>query len=639
MLRPLAILLLATAAPSALAQVRNSAPVATAPFTDTIPEARDIDYPGGVIRLEVDATDTEQGIYRVKETVPVADAGHFVLLMPKWLPGNHAPRGQIEKLAGLRITAGGRVIPWKRDPVDVYAFHLDVPEGAKQLDVSFQFLSATAPNQGRIVVAPNMLNIQWESVSLYPAGYYTRRIPIQATVKYPAGWTAYSGLPSTATGSIYGYQQTTYDVLQDSPTIAGRYAKSWPLSPRVHLDVVADNQAEIDAATPEMIDKHKALVDQAVKLFGAQHYDNYHFLLSISDEMGGNGLEHHRSSENGVDLGYFKEWKDKALDRNLLPHEFTHSWDGKYRRGADLWTPDFRTPMRDSLLWVYEGQTQFWGYVLQARSGLVGKQDTLDQLAIIAANYDAMQGRKWRPLIDTTNDPIISARRPKGWTNWQRSEDYYNEGLLIWLETDALLRKLSGGRKSMDDFARAFFGMNDGDWGELTYTFEDVVKTLNDIHPYDWAGFLDQRVNRINERAPLAGLTDNGYRLVYTDQPTEMWKAAEKDRKYLNLSFSLGMTVGKDGQITGVVWDSPAFNAGFDVATTIVAIDGDAYTEDKLKAAITAAKSGKAPIRLLVKNGSRYRTAEIDYRDGLRYPRLERIGTGTNGLDRLLTAK
>ncbi|HWK36872.1 peptidase M61 [Sphingomonas sp.] len=639
MLRPLAILLLAGAAPAAVAQVSNSAPVATAPILDTIPEARDIDYPGGVIKLAVDATDTRQGIYRVKQTLPIAEGGHMVLLMPKWLPGNHRPAGQIEKLAGLKIRVGDKVIPWKRDPIDVYAFHVDVPAGARQLDLEFQFLSATAGNQGRIVVTPNMLNVQWEAVSLYPAGYYTRRIPIQATVKYPDGWTAYSALPSRKTGSTYAYEQTSYEILQDSPVIAGRYAKSWPLSPRVNLDVVADNQEEIDAATPEMIDKHKALVDQAIKLFGAQHYDNYHFLLSISNEMGGNGLEHHRSSEDGVALGYFKEWKDKAAARNLLPHEYTHSWDGKFRRGADLWTPDFRTPMRGSLLWVYEGQTQFWGYVLQARSGLVSKEDTLDQLAGIAASYDTTRGRDWRPLVDTTNDPVIAQRKPKGWTNWQRSEDYYNEGLLIWLEVDSLLRKLSGGTRSIDDFARAFFGMNDGDWGELTYEFADVAKTLNDIQPYDWNAFLDQRVNQINERAPLAGFTDNGYRLVYTDQPTPIAKAAERDRKMTNLTYSLGMTVANDGSVAGLVWDSPAFDAGFDVSTTIVAVDGDAYTADKLKAAITAAKSGKAPIKLLVKEGSRYRDVAIDYRGGLRYPRLEKIGTGANGLDQLLSAK
>jgi predicted metalloprotease with PDZ domain len=632
----LALLLASTAA---VAQVRNSAPEATAPLPTNIPAARDVDYPGGVIQLDVDATDTLQGIYRVKETIPVADPGHMVLLMPQWLPGNHAPRGQIEKLAGLVIKANGRVIPWKRDAVDVYAFHLDVPQGAKKLDVEFQFLSATAPGQGRIVVAPNMLNVQWEAVSLYPAGYYTRRIPIQATVKYPAGWTAYSALPSRATGSTYAYQQTSYDVLQDSPVIAGKYAKSWALSPRVSLDTIADNPEELAAATPDIIAKHKTLVDQAVKLFGAQHYDNYHFLLSISDEMGGNGLEHHRSSENGVKLGYFSEWKDGAPVRDLLPHEFTHSWNGKFRRGADLWTPDFRTPMRNSLLWVYEGQTQFWGYVLAARSGLLTKDEALDAIAATAAGLDNRPARTWRPMIDTTNDPIISARKPKGWVSWQRSEDYYTEGMLIWFEVDSLLRKLSGGRKSIDDFARAFFGMNDGDWGEVTYTFDDVVQTLNGIQPYDWASFLDKRVNQTSERAPLTGFTDNGYRLIYTDEPTPYFRAEEKERKIADLSFSLGVVMGKEGAISAVIWDSPAFNAGLDVGTSVVAVNGTAYSDTRLKDAIKAAKGTRELIKLLTKFGDHYREVAIDYHDGLRYPRFQKVGTGVNGLDRLLAPK
>jgi predicted metalloprotease with PDZ domain len=638
MIHRLALAALLLASTAATAQVRNTQPAATAPFTTSIPEARDVAYPGGVIQLDVDATNIGQGIYRVKQVIPVADSGPMTLLMPAWLPGKHAARGEIEKLAGLKITAGGKTVPWRRDPVDVFAFHVDVPAGAKALDLDFQFISATAGNQGRVSVAPNMLNLEFEQVSLYPAGFYTRRIPIQATVKYPTGWQAASGLPSRATGSTYAYQQTDYETLIDSPVFAGRYFKRWELTPRVGLNVVADKPEEL-AATPEIIGMHKALVDQAVKLFGAQHYDKYEFLLSISDEMGGIGLEHHRSSENGVDLGYFKEWKDAVGDRDLLPHEFTHSWNGKFRRGADMWTPDFRTPMRGSLLWVYEGQTQFWGVVLGARSGMLSKEEALDNFANWAAGQDNSKGRSWRPMIDTTNDPIISARRPKGWTSWQRSEDYYVEGALIWLEADAQIRKLTKGAKSMDDFARAFFGVNDGDWGELTYTIDDVAKTLNTVAPYDWAAFLDARVNKINERAPLAGFTGNGYRLTYTDTPNAVLKAGEKSGKTTNLAYSLGMSVGNDGAVKSVMWDSPAFDAGFDVSTMIVAVNGDAYSGDRIKDAVTAAKTAKEPIKLLVKNGSRYRDVTLDYHGGLRYPRLEKVGTGTNGLDRLLAAK
>ncbi len=622
------------AATPALAENSKPQPV---PHVDRIPAAQDIPYPG-TITLTIDATDTRQGIFRVKEVIPVAKAGPMVLLFPKWLPGNHWASGQIEKLAGLKISAGGKPIAWKRDPVDVFAFHIDVPEGASAIDIDLQFASATASNQGRVVMTPNLLSLQWNSMSLYPAGYFTRQIPVQATVTYPTGWTAASALPSTVNGSVYSYEVTNYEVLVDSPVVAGRYYKGFALSPRVTLDAFADSPAEL-VAKNDQVEAHKRLVDQAIKLFGAQHYDDYHFLFTISDELGGIGLEHHRSSENGVKPGYFTQWETSMPSRNLLPHEYVHSWDGKFRRGADLWTPDFRTPMRDSLLWVYEGQTQFWGYVLQARSGIVSKGDTLDAYASIVANLDTAPARQWRPLIDTTNDPIIAARKPKGWTSWQRSEDYYNEGLLIWMEVDSMLRKESKGKKSMDDFARAFFGINDGDWGQVTYTLDDVVSTLNGIVPYDWQAFLTTRITETGAPAPISGFAANGYKLVYTETPTAFFKANEKGRSNTDLSYSIGMVIGKAGEISAVTWDGPAFKAGLAVGRSITAVNGFAYTPEKLKEAITAAKATTTPIELLVKHGDRIDRFAIDYHGGLRYPRLEKIGTGEGGLDRLLKAK
>ncbi|WP_342658222.1 peptidase M61 [Sphingomonas sp. NY01] len=628
-----ASLLASVAAPLAAQTIPgNSAPQPT-PIVDTIPAAQDTPYPG-TIKLDVDATDLDRAIFRVRETIPVAKAGPMTLLYPKWLPGNHAPRGEIEKLAGLVIRANGRALPWTRDVIDVYAFHIDVPAGARQLDVEFQFISATEANQGRIVVTPTMISLQPNSVSLYPAGYFTRQIPIQMTARFPAGWTAAGAVPAKAAGSTYTYDTTNYEVLVDSPVLAGKYGKVWALSPRVDLNVFADDPKEL-AATPAQIDAHKRLVDQAVKTFGAQHYDRYEFLLSITDQLGGIGLEHHRSSENGVTPGYFTDWDSGPGRRNLLPHEFTHSWDGKFRRGADLWTPDFRTPMRNSLLWVYEGQTQFWGYVLQARSGLVSKQDTLDMYASILGTYDLAPGRQWRPLIDTTNDPVISARRPKGWTSWQRSEDYYNEGLMVWMEVDAMLRQKSNGTKSIDDFARAFFGIRDGDWGEVTYTFEDVARTLNGIVPYDWAGFLNQRLTETGQPAPVNGFAMNGYKLVYTPEPTPFFKQQEKSRG-ADVSYSLGLVVANDGRISTVIWNSPAFKAGLDVGTEIQAINGQSYSAERLKAAIVTAKDSKTPIRLLVRNEDRFRDISIDYQGGPRYPRLQKVGTGEGGLDRLL---
>jgi predicted metalloprotease with PDZ domain len=473
------------------------------------------------------------------------------------------------------------------------------------------------------------MSLQFNSMSLYPAGYFVRRIPVQAKVKYPEGWSAASGLPSKATGSTYTYEKTSYEVLVDSPVLAGRYYRAIELSPRVTLDVFADSPEELEAR-PEQIEAHKRLVDQTVKTMGSQPYDHYHFLLSISDELGGIGLEHHRSSENGVKPGYFIKWDDNPTGRNLLPHEFTHSWDGKYRRGADLWAPDYRTPTRGSLLWVYEGQTQFWGYVFQARSGLVTKENTLESYAAIMASLDNRKAREWRPMGDTTNDPVITPRAPKGWVSWQRSEDYYNEGLLIWMEVDSILREQSRGTKSIDDFARAFFQGRDGDYGEVTYTFDDVVRTLNAIQPFDWRTLLDQRVNQVSERAPLAGFERNGYKLVYTEEPN---KATPKTS--VDLAYSLGLTLGAKG-ITTVAWDSPAFDAGIDLGDEIVAVNGRAYTGDRLKQAVKDAKGTKDPIKLLLKSGDRYREVAIDYHGGLRYPHLVKTATGEAGLDKLL---
>lgn len=641
MIRNIVVACLLSTASAAFAQVPsgNSAPQPV-PFVDTIPAPRDEAYPG-TITLNVDATDTMRGIMRVKETIPVAKAGPMALLYPKWLPGNHAPRGEIEKLAGLMIRANGKLLPWTRDPVDVYAFHIDVPAGAKQLDVEFQFISATKADQGRMVVTPTMISLQPNSVSLYPAGYFTRRIPVQMNVTFPTGWTAAGALRAKPAGNVWAYEPTNYEILVDSPLLAGRYGRVIPLSERVTLNVFADVPGEL-VATPAQIDAHKRLVDQAVKTFGAQHYDHYDFLLSITDQLGGIGLEHHRSSENGVTPGYFTKWNEGPGRRNLLPHEYTHSWNGKFRRGADLWTPDFRTPMRGSLLWVYEGQTQFWGYVLQARSGLVSKQDTLDQYAQLMASYDSQPARKWRDLVDTTNDPVISARKPKGWQSWQRSEDYYNEGLLVWMDVDSLLREQSGGKKSIDDFARAFFGVRDGDWGELTYTIDDVARTLDAIQPWNWKAYLEKRLTEHAAGAPIEGFARNGYKLIYTDQATPAFMDSERTRKVVDLTYSGGLMVGNSpgniGQLTGVTWDSAAFRAGLTIGVTITAVNNESYTPERLKAAIAAAKGGAAA-SLLVKKGDEYRTVALDWHDGLRYPRLEKIGTGEGGLDRLLAPR
>ena len=630
---PLLLPLLLIAAPAA---AQDSRPAAQIPARADAPAgpARDVPYPG-TLTIAVDATDTARAIYRVRQTIPAAGAGPMTLLYPQWLPGNHAPRGPIESIAGLRITSNGRPIAWRRDAGDVYAFSLDVPQGARELDVEFQHLSPTLPSQGRVTMTPDMLNLQWEKMALYPAGYFTRGIPITASVTLPAGWQAATSLDvARRQGATLHYRTVPFETLVDSPIFAGRYFRREQLAPGVNLNIVADRPADL-AATPAQLAAHRRLVDQALKLYGAKHYDGYEFLLALTDKLGGIGLEHLRSSENSHPRTYFTEWDKGSAGRDLLAHEYNHSWNGKYRRGADLFTPNYNVPMQNSLLWVYEGQTQFWGNILSARSGMMPVEDVKSELARTAAYYDILPGRSWRPLVDTTNDPIISARQPKSFPSWQRSEDYYSEGMLIWLDVDSMIRQQTGGKRSLDDFARAFFGVNPDDQGVLPYNFDDVVRTLNGVAPYDWAGYLTQRVERVGE-APLDWIKRGGYRLVYRDTPSPYFTSREKDREMLDLTYSIGITLGKGGEVSGVAWDSPLFNEGVTPGTTIVAVNGRAYSDDDLKGAITVAKGTRQPIQLLVKKGELYRTVSLPYHDGLRYPALEKVGSGPSTLDALL---
>lgn len=623
-------------------QAWAASPPQSAPPTPAIAEPRDVPYLGS-LRLSVDATDLSHGIFSVHETIPVAVPGPSVLLYPKWLPGNHSPTGPIDKVAGLKISAGGKPLTWTRDPVDVYAFHVDVPAGAAALEVEFQFLSPVSGREGRIMMTPEMLSLQWNTVALYPAGYFSRQIPVEASVTLPEGFSFATALETDShSGAITRFKTTMLDTLVDSPLIAGRYAKSFDLDPggpaRVTLDVIADRPEDLEA-TPEQIGIHRALVQQAYKLYGSRHFDHYDFLFTLSSKLGGIGLEHHQSSEDGSDPNYFTGWDRTPAGRDLLAHEYTHSWDGKFRRPADLWTPNFNVPMRDSLLWVYEGQTQYWGYVLSSRSGLLSRQQTLDAIAGTAAAYDHRAGREWRALEDTTNDPIIAMRRPLSWLSWQRSEDYYSEGQLVWLDADTLIRQLSGGKRSLDDFARTFFGVENGSFVTNTYDFDDVVAALNAVQPYDWAKFLRERLDGHGPGAPLDGIARGGYRLIYTDQESDYLKAAEAQRKSTDLSYSLGMSIGKDAALTDVVWDGPAFKAGLTEGVQIIAVNGEAFAPEDLKDAIRLAKTGAAPIDLLIKDKDTYRTVSIAYHDGLRYPRLERVPGAPDRLGEILAPK
>jgi len=598
-------------------------------------------YPGE-IALRVDATDLDHKVLRVQQTLPVKP-GPLKLYFPRWLPGQHSPSGDINQLAGLKISAGGKPLAWQRDPLDTHAFKLDVPAGIRELNLEFEHLGPVNAMNGRVIVTREMLNVQWNSVVLYPAGFMARNIQVKPTLVLPAGWQAGTALrPLQQDGSTIQYKPVSLEMLVDSPVFAGRHFRRIELDPPgaprpVVLNLVADSADKLSPTEPQL-EAHRELVRQADKAFGSRHYEHYDFLLAITEELGGIGLEHHQSSENGVRTNYWDAWDKRVGPRELLPHEYTHSWNGKFRRPADLNTPDFNVPMQNSLLWLYEGQTQFWGWVLAARSGLTTLQQAQDQLARTAANYDNQPGRAWRDLQDTTNDAIMASRRGnKDWYSWQRSSgDYYGEMLLVWLDADTLIREKTGGQKSIDDFAKAFFGVKDVEIGPLPYKFEDIVGAFNGVVAHDWAGFLRQRLDSHGPGAPLDGLKRSGWQLVYDEKPSDSARADEGEERYVDLNYSLGFTVGSprggsmafpgaDTRIGNVVWGGVAYQAGMAPGAVLVAVNNRAYKPELLKAAVTANKGGLAPIELLLRDGDSFRTLKLDYRGGLRYPKLERI--------------
>lgn len=604
-------------------------------------------YPGQ-IRLEVDLTDTAHRVFKVSEQIPVV-AGPLTLWYPQWLPGNHAPRGPIEALTGLVIrTDGGARLAWTRDPLDVYAFHLVVPEGASRLDLTFQYATPVVKDQGRFVATPDIVGLQWNAVVLYPRGYEARQIEVLPSIRLPEGWQFGVALePDGPPGNLTRFKPVSLETLVDSPLFAGRYFSRIDLAPGaripVMLNIVADRPENL-VIKPEQIAAHRKLVKESLILFGAEPYDRYDFLLSLSDHFSGIGLEHQRSSENGVAPGYFTDWDKQAPTRSLLPHEFTHAWNGKFRRPADLWTPHFNQPMQNTGLWVYEGMTQYWGQVLSSRSGLWSEEFTRDALASVAAGLDrGRPGRAWRSLQDTTHQPIITPRRPISYPSWQRVEDYYNEGLLVWLDADTRIRELSKGKRSLDDFAKAFLGTSQVPSQVQTYTFEELVAVLEGVQPYDWSSFLRARLDGhgLDDRAgaPLDGLTRGGWRLVYRDTPSAYTKAIEDLRKFKDHSYSLGIVVGKDGDLMDVLWDSPAFNAGLGKGMTLVAVNGRAYKPEYLTDALISAQTGRQPIEVLVKDYDRYRSLQVDYIQGPQYPHLERIEGSEDRLSAILASR
>jgi predicted metalloprotease with PDZ domain len=574
--------------------------------------------------------------------IPVS-AGPLTLEYPQWIPGDHRPTGPIDNLAGVVVRANGQILPWRRDDVDMYGIRLEVPSGVNRLEVSFDFLATPGDtgsdeDEGTSV---NMTVLEWNSVVLYPAHIPVAQIPITASLTVPAGWKLGTALSVTAQqGEETSFAPVSVEQLVDSPVITGKYFREIPIAPEItpkhYLDVAGDAADDVDLK-PEYLAALNQLVRETGPLFASRHYETYHFLLSLSDLIREEGLEHHQSSDNGIEEKGVSDAKLAVLNAELLPHEFTHSWNGKYRRPIGLATPDYATPQKGDLLWVYEGMTQYWGDVLAARSAFWTPESYREALAFSAARLDVKPGRTWRNLEDTAIAGQILRGGHASWSNWRRGQDYYAEGELVWLDADTTIRQLTHDKKSLNDFCLKFLAVGGNTPPKVVpYDFEEIVAGLNSVAPYDWRTFLTERLNSHAAHAPLAGIEHGGYKLAYATEPTDYEKAFLSKTKQTDAWFSAGLMVKTDGSIADVRMGSPAFQAGLGPMTKLIAVNGHGYTEDVLKQAIRAAKGTTDPIELIVSNDNEFRTVRLDCHDGEKYPRLERVQGTPDLLDEIL---
>jgi predicted metalloprotease with PDZ domain len=598
--------------------------------------------PSSPIVLHVDLSDAPRHILHAQEQIPVS-AGPLTLEYPQWIPGDHRPTGPIDNLAGVFVRANSQQIPWRRDEVDMYAIHLTVPQGVSSLDVSYDFLAVPGGtgSDENDATSSNIAVLEWNSVVIYPAHIPVAKIPITPSIKVPDGWKLGTALtPTNTSGDETGFQTVSVETLVDSPLITGRYFREIPLAPEItpkhYLDVAGEAPEDVEIK-PAILDSFSRLVREASALYQSHHFETYHFVLSLSDSVRSEGLEHHQSSDNGMAEHGLSDPQHEILEADLLPHEFTHSWNGKYRRPIGLATPDYATPQRGDLLWVYEGMTQYWGNVLATRSGLLTPDQFKDSLAVTAANLDQKPGRIWRNLQDTAIAAQILRGNTQNYSNWRRSQDYYPEGELLWLDADTTIRQLTHGQKSLNDFCAKFLGLG-GDTPPkvVPYTFDDLVNNLNSVVAYDWRAFLTERITSHADHAPLGGIEHGGYKLVYRDQPNSFESAELKIRSNVDAYYSIGLRLAKDGTIRDVKMFSPAAKAGLAPQWKIVAVNGIGYSEDTFKDALKKAKGTSEPIEYIVSNDNHFRTIRVDYHDGEKYPVLERDGSTADLLSDIL---
>jgi predicted metalloprotease with PDZ domain len=580
------------------------------------------------ITLSVDASTAPRKIVHAQLHIP-ATPGTLTLYYPKWIPGEHGPTGPIQDLTGLKFTAGGKTLPWRRDLQDGWTFHVEVPPGAKEVTADLDYASPASDEgffTGGMDATEKLFVLNWNNVMLYPAGYTSDELTYRASLRLPAEWKVGTSLQvASHSGDEIQFAPVSLTMLVDGPVITGEYLKVVPLStgnPPAELDVVADSEAALNPA-PEIWQHYKNLVTQAGILFGAHHYTNYHFLLTLSDHVAHFGLEHHESNDSRLPERVLIE-KDGEHGAGLLPHEYVHSWNGKYRRPADLTTPDYQKKMQTDLLWVYEGLTSYLGDMLSARSGERTPEQAREALAGIAADLDHRSGRVWRNLQDTADGVPSMQMAPHAWQDYRRPVDYYDEDVLTWLWADIIIREQTHGAKSLDDFCKLFFGAPSGPPMVKTYTFDDVVNALNQIAPYDWRGFWTERLTNHGPGAPLRGLLDSGWKLVYNETPSEPTRAERRQGQEINAHYSVGLIFGRDGVVSDTVEGMIAAKAGIGPGMKIVAVNGRRFTADAWHDAIAEAKTSKEPIELIVENTDYFRTVKLDYHGGEKYPHLVR---------------
>lgn len=570
------------------------------------------------ISLRVDATDVRRKLIHAELEIP-AKPGSLTLVFPKWIPGEHTPSGPLNRVVWMKFSVAGQPVSWTRDPVDMFAFHLQIPPGAQKLDIALD--CALQPHEA----TPFLFYLFWNAVLLYPQGVNTDDIDIQGEIRLPSGWKFACAMPGKALANdTVKFPVVSLTTLVDSPLLAGEHFRTFTLDNGpipVAMSVAADSEEALDQS-PQLLENFKRMVRETDALFGARHYEHYVFLLALSDEVGEDGTEHHQSTDITLRERGFLDQSDRVASLYLLPHEYVHSWNGKYRRPADLYTKNYQDPMQGSLLWVYEGLTRYLNWVLAARSGLFTPEQARDYAAIIAAEMEHRTGRQWRPLEDTA----VSVQLLYGggeWESLRRSTDYYDESLLIWLEADQIIRSRTSGQKSLDDFCRAFFGPPGGAPTVKPYTLDDVVNALSAIAPYDWADFFEHGVYK-TDKPPLEGLAASGWNLTYGDVPGPVLTARDTDHHTVEERYSIGLFIHSDGTIVDVVRDSPAWKAGLGPGMKVLAVNGRTWSAQNLRDAIAADHGTSAPMKMTVQSQSAIFKATIDHHKGLQYPQLER---------------